>query len=720
MTPPASGVVSEAAAAGCKDAGGGGGAVAVPSRPALPTVQNAANTTGAGAMAAVEAATAAAAVAAEDAAWSQMGGTRKLTRSHSNGGDPASFGSSGGGCSSQPEGERGRLSKKERRDGAPSTSGQTPPQTAEISETSGGAKRRRCGSRKDARGGLTRKRIAPTTQSSGGAPQRATSPVFDSPARDVNSAASADAAAPAESASRPYAFASSKGPPPSPVDGGGDAVAVMPADLEPKSAGVCPSAPPPAEVCGAAVGDGVKMSAVRDVDASPAVCAPAAPAPSGKARPFAFAAAARKGEWGELRRAGASVPTIAAVAVGQAATPLNQSDLPVSGAEASSPQPRSPSSKASGRAAEGLGSPHSPAPVRNSVSASLSLSMSPEEVQAGYSEAWSSLPNCFWDESAIVGAGAAGDGAEAERSTAEGPVTRWLALPHAGPTLGGTAPTAAAAPPRASSPAPAASRVVAPICEGYRGDRGNETGATATATAMAGSAVELTRPEVKQSRWASFCTAFAASRGSSGGATSGGSTAAAAAAASSTRATEEARSLPTLIRLGRSMTKGVAPVEKDSSEGEGTRSTAPATAPAPVAAAITAVTGEESQTARGVAEAAGAPASAPPRASLATGRPLGTSDVVPPAGAAGGGGRDTLASGGLSGTTRKRADSGGHSDDGAASGGDAGGGNEARAATALPKKRAKKKGRIAPVFVSSLPPDSFGTFAGLFSSNPRA
>lgn len=708
---PPSGIVPEAAA-GCKDAGGGG-AVTVTSPPAPSSVQNEAGTAGAGAGAA----------AAEDALSSQPGGTRKLTRSHSNGGDPASFGSSGGGCSSRPEEEGERASKRMRKDGAPSTAA-TPPPAGGVPEKSG-AKRRRCSSGKDAREGSTRKRIAPTIQSSGGGrPQRAETPVLDSPAADVPPAATAVPAptpTPDTSASRPFAFAFSKkvdvdasgegpptppAPPPSPLGGGGDVAAAMSDDPEPESAGVCASIPPPGEAREAAVGgkDGV-AAAVPTIGASPVISTPAASPPATKARPFAFAAAAPKDERGELLRA-----------AGHTATPPRQLGLPVPGVE-------------SVGAAEGVVPPALPTPARNSVSASLSLSMSPEEVQAGYSEAWSSLPSCFWDESVLVGGGAGDDGGvKGGQSTAEGPVTRWLALPHAGPTLEGMTAVAATAPPPAfSSPAAApaapaagaaaaaAAPVAAPFCEGHRGDGGKATGVGATAPPGAGSAVELSQHEVKQSRWASFCTAFAASRGSSsssGAAATGVAPAAAAAAASSTRATEEARSLPTLIRLGRSMTKGVALVEKEHSEGKGTGSAA--------AAAVAAREEPQTAVAAGIAEASGAPASAPARALSVAGKSFGSFGAVPLAGAKGGGGNDTSATATLSGSRRKRAGGGRGSDGGATGGGDAGGGKEAAAATTLPRKRAKKKGRIAPVFVSSLPPDSFGSLARSFSSNRRA
>eukprot|EP00752_Nemacystus_decipiens_P011920 g10570.t1 len=709
---PARGVVPETAG-GCKDAGGGV-AVTMTSPPCPPSVHSAAGTTG----------VAVAAVGAEDEVLPQTGGTRKLTRSHSNGGDPALRGSSGGGCSSPPEGEGGWISK--RGEGAPS--GPTPPQAGGVPEKSG-TKRWRCrGSGKGTREGSERKRIAPTMQSSGGPPQRASSPVFDAPAVTVPPTAPA-APAPATTTPRTFAFASSKrgdveasakGPPPPPptvslLDGGGGAAAVMSAGPEPGNAGACAtSVPRVAEACGGAVRGGVGKAAVPAVDGSPDVRTPGAASSVTKARPFAFAAAAQKGGRGELLRPGASRPTTAAAAAGKAAASPSQSDLPAPApsVQVTSPQPTSASER-SGEAAEGVASTPLPAPVRNNVSASLSLSMSPEEVQAGYSEAWSSLPSCFWDESALVaGGGGADGGVKGSQLASEGPVTRWLALPHAGPTLGGTTDVPASA---SASPAPAsssssssASPVAAPSRDGHRGDGGKKTGAAAALPRGGAPAVELTQRDAKESRWASFCTAFATSRGSSGGASAGAATATAAvvAAAPSTRATEETRSLPTLIRLGRSMTKGVAPVEKDHSTGEGRGSAA--------------ANGKEPPAAYGEAEAAGAPASAPARASLVAQRPVGSSCAGPAAGGKGGGGSDTAASDGLGGTRRKRVDGDGASDDGATGGGETGGGKEAAAATALPKKRAKKKGRIAPVFVSVLPPDSFGTLARSFSSNRRA
>ncbi|CAN0576368.1 unnamed protein product, partial [Ectocarpus sp. 12 AP-2014] len=109
----------------------------------------------------------------------------------------------------------------------------------------------------------------------------------------------------------------------------------------------------------------------------------------------------------------------------------------------------------------------------------------------------------------------------------------------------------------------------------------------------------LAQREEQQSSWASFCAAFTSSRGSAG-------PAAAIATSPGPRSAGEARSLPTLIRLGRSMTKGVSPV-KDDDKHAGKRGGA-GVEPAAAAAAM----GNGSKTsAAGVAEAAGAPVSAP-------------------------------------------------------------------------------------------------------------
>ncbi|CAM9427602.1 unnamed protein product [Pylaiella littoralis] len=748
----ADGVSSEAAvvfkSGGSGGGGGGGGAVTLTAPQTPPSVQWAGGA--AGATEGLQ----------EDAPLSQAlrSGSRKLTRSQSNGGDPASFGSSGGGRSSRPEQMCEQVCKKVRRDtarrvpGAPSEIAAPPPRAPGVAEERG-AERRKCGSgtgaaRKGSDG--DERRVAPTIETSGGGPQQrvaAATPVSGAPAVDVPAAAAAAAAdASAASAPRPFAFASAKengglradgsGPPPPPLPpttavGQGSSVAAVP------TSNTKPACLPPAKACRTEATSVLAVAAAAAA-ASSVDGTPVAHPPLVKARPFAFAAAVKKGERGELLRAGDSAAPVAAAAAvtatEQTVTPPYPSGLPEApGVEHRSPHSKSPppstSREVAGTTTGELVSPpqqqQQPVDVRNNVSASLSLSMSPEEVQADYLEAWSSLPSCFWDESALLGGdgGGGGGGVEGERSPAGGPVTRWLTLPHVEPTLGGMAASPAAT--TAAAPAPvspaataAAATAAAPAaatlsCEKDRGDGAGDTKVEATSQGGAPpSARSSAQRDMKQSRWASFCTAFASSRGSSNATTGASGTAAPPATGPITRAPENVRSLPTLIRLGRSMTKGMAPVERDGPEEADTGKAA--------TAAGERNTRKGLRSAGGAAEAAGATASAPARAASAVvGKPSGNSGATPLA-EAGAGGRkggdvnDKPVST-FSGGRRKREGGGGSGD-----GSDAGGEGAAAAETALPKKRSKKKGRISPVFVSTLPPDSFGTLATPFSSERRA
>ncbi|CAM9553150.1 unnamed protein product [Ectocarpus sp. 4 AP-2014] len=761
---PVNGIAPEAAASGSSSCdGGGGGAATVTAPPTPRPAHQSVGTAG-------TAAEAAAGGAAEDSPQSHPSGSRKLTRSQSNGGDPASsFEGSGGGLSSRPAeagGDKG--SEKPRTDtrcrvvAAAPSEGATPPPppppvVSRAAEKSSPVKRRRSGSGEGASEGPGRKRVAPTTAAPGTTPspppqqqQQQQQQLVATPAPDAPSVLAASPAA----VSRPFAFASAKRAfkersPPLPLRAGTDpprpiadegtsakgkrpfageidadkavaATADQPGcELESVSPPAAPSGARGATTTapGAREGAAVAGSAAGD-GASPAVCAAVASPPPVKARRFAFAAtaaaAAKKGDQGELLRCGERPTTTGGDASGRGATASRGAVAPAApvsnGPFLHSASPSAGDVEGSDPAG-GLMSPPRPPPVavtaRENGSASLSLSMSPEEVQAGYSEAWSSVPSCLWDGAALLGVG--------EQTAGEGPVTRWLALPNAEPSLGGS--VAAATP----TPAPAtvaAASVADPVASGEDCGvgRGEEAAPDTIPPCSSAAPLEgLAQREEKQSSWASFCAAFTSSRGSAG-------PVAASATSPGPRAAGEARSLPTLIRLGRSMTKGVSPVEDDdkpAGKGDGA-----GLEPAAAAAAM----GNGSKTSTvGVAAAAGAPVSAPAAAATAAECTPTASGTVRSASLAvdcnDGGGKDSMSSENLSGTRRKRDSGAGSSGDGGSGCNSDAGGEGAAAAvapTALPKRRSKKKkGRIAPTFVSTLPPDSFGTLTTAFSSNRR-
>ncbi|CAB1099526.1 unnamed protein product [Ectocarpus sp. CCAP 1310/34] len=777
---PVNGIAPEVAASGSSscDGGGGGGGGGAATVTAPPTPRPAHHSVG---TAGTAAEAAAAGGAAEDSPQSHPGGSRKLTRSQSNGGDPASsFEGSGGGLSSRPaEAGGGKGSEKPRTHtccrvvAAAPSEGATPPPpppppspvVSRAAEKNSLVKRRRSGSGEGASEGPGRKRVAPTTAAPGATPspapqqqqqQQQQQQLVATPAADAPSVLAASPAAVA----RPFAFASAdrafKGrspplllrvgtDPPRPIaDEGTSAKGKRPfageiaadmavvatanqpgCELEsvfspaaPNGArgatSTAPGAREGAAVAGSAAGDG----------ASPAVCAAVASPPPAKARRFAFAAtaaaAAKKGDRGELLRYGERPTTTSGDADGRGATASLGTVAPAAPVS-NGPFLRSaspPGGDVEGYdPAGGLMSPPRPPPVavaaREIDSASLSLSMSREEVQAGYSEAWSSVPSCLWDGAALLDVG--------EQTAGEGPVTRWLALPNAEPSLGGS--VAAATPPPAPAIVAAAS-VAGPVASGEDCGfgRGEEAAPDTTPQCPSAAPLEgLTQREEKKSSWASFCAAFTSSRGSA-------APTAASATSPGPRAAGEARSLPTLIRLGRSMTKGVSPVgddDKPAGKGDG--------AGVESAAAAAMGNGSKASAAR-VAAAAGAPASAPAAAATAAESTLTASGAVRSQSLAvdcnDGGGKDSMSSETLRGSRRKRDGGAGTSGDGGLGCNSDAGGEEAAAAaaaatvaavapTALPKRRSKKKGRIAPTFVSTLQPDSFGTLTTAFSSNRR-
>ncbi|CAM9177957.1 unnamed protein product [Ectocarpus sp. 12 AP-2014] len=763
---PVNGIAPEAAASGSSSCdGGGSGAATVTAPPTPRPAHQSVGTAGTASEAA------AAGGAAEDSPQSHPGGSRKLTRSQSNGGDPASsFEGSGGGLSSRPAEAGGdKRSEKPRTNdrcrmvaAAPSAGAPPPPPpppvVSRVADKNSPVKRRRSGSGEGASKGPRRKRVSPTTAAPGATPSPPPQQQQQLVATPTADALSILAASPA-AVSRPFAFASANKAfkerstplllragtdPPRPFAGEGTSAGKRPfageiaADkaiaatanqpgcrlesISPPTAPggargattTAPGAREEAAVAGSAAGDG----------ASPAVCAAVASPPPAKARRFAFAAtaaaAAKKGDRGELLRCGERPTTAGGDASGRGAT-LSLGTVTPTAPVSNGPflHPASPpgGDVEGSDSAGGLMSPPRPPPVavaaREIDSASLSLSMSPEEVQAGYSEAWSSVPSCLWDGAALLGVG--------EQTVGEGPVTRWLALPNADISLGGS--VAAATP----TPAPAtvaAASVAGPVASGEDCGvgRGEEAAPDTTPPCSSAAPLEgLVQRDEKQSSWASFCAAFTSSRGSAG-------PAAASATSSGPRAAGEARSLPTLIRLGRSMTKGVSPVEDDdkpAGKGDGA-------GVEPAAAAAAAMGNGSKASAAGVAAAAGALVSAPAATATAAESTPTASGTVRSASLAvdcnDGGGKDSVSSETLSGSRRKRDGGAGSSGDGGLGcNSDEGGEGAAAAAataaavapTALPKRRSKKKGRIAPTFVSTLPHDSFGTLTTAFSSNRR-
>lgn len=488
----------------------------------------------------------------------------------SNGGEPAVLGLSGGGCSRRPEEQRGRIVQKVHGRHIRAPVPGTPSAQHDSHETAP----------------LTENGRAPTPASCSGSTSGGDCGDKDENKKEkrkidqVSDLATAAAAAAA-------ATAVSDGPP---------RKAATPAEFS-------------------------ESTARADFVASFAEAAPVAvqhpvPEPS---RPFAFAAAAKKAWHGEAagargdsgRITGLPVTDLQAMA---RVKPRRNDVRPCkTGLDADRPVLPPLASSSSRKFAE------NPAPreelvsmppiTRDAIGGSTSrlpLTMSPAEVQAEYSEAWSSFPSCFWEEPIVTGDGGGGGGAGADGAggpsgkhdtnlqvVAEGPVTRWLGLPRAEPTLDGQSLSVMMIP--AENRADAGLGVEKSKKDRDSGDqvehrgerldlpRGDGDGASAAAADAAADAAA--QEEIANADPVASFTGFTSpGNGSFIGFASSGinsafsaclsvpDTAATAAttvmasrstfsrAATAGRAdasAKEVRCLPTLIRIGRSMTKGV-------------------------------------------------------------------------------------------------------------------------------------------------------------------
>ena len=428
----------------------------------------------------------------------------------------------------------------------------------------------------------------------------------------------------------------------------------------------------------------------------PPACAPV-PAPvSGSARPFAFAAGAKKAERMEPLGGQQAVRATAndnvyapKTAMPAACSEAHAETAPALESErhALDARPLSKNAFEVPLPTDGLTSLFA---ALDGGSIALADSMSPAEVQAGYSEAWSSLPSCFWEETAITGHGGGGDGGGGggemefgDKVVAESPVTRWLGLPQTGCPLEHPRPPASALPsPRRAT-------------KGYADGSGTETAFARAIPRGGGSSIALAGQADARSGW---------STSGAGGGSGPASASASAAVTAPTRAAEEVRSLPTLIRLGRSMTKGISPtVEAD----EDADKAATSAAKDALSKSLAAGSARGRQAAR---------ASRVSRAS-APFMVVGSVSAVNGIHSGGGGGSRTGGNGGS-----RPGDSGA---DGA------GGGNgvgrvaeteaEAVAAALLSRRKRRKKSRIAPTFVSSLSPVATPAVApAAFSKRPSA
>lgn len=185
------------------------------------------------------------------------------------------------------------------------------------------------------------------------------------------------------------------------------------------------------------------------------------------------------------------------------------------------------------------------------------------EIQAGYADTWTSCPAFFWEEEQLGcanggggsggqgsrgnGSAAADDGGGASLAKEAGPVTRWLDLPStAEHTFQGI--------PFDTS--------LAAVAVNQRGANGEDKGQGHAEAPPAPKATKQKSAELA-SQGTSDDLAMSTRSGSGSGSSGSSrvsnavSTRSTAAGASST-VVDEGKSLPTLIRLGRSMTKGVA------------------------------------------------------------------------------------------------------------------------------------------------------------------
>lgn len=218
-----------------------------------------------------------------------------------------------------------------------------------------------------------------------------------------------------------------------------------------------------------------------------------------------------------------------------------------------------------------------PGGTRTKVSGGLDVSnlidpASMAEIQAGYADTWTSFPTSFWEEEMTqqAGNGAAVDDCVGGKE--DSPRTGWLGLHStAGHTCQGLSPLG--------------NNLAAVVAGGGKSDGEGEVGGQ-TAPEAAPAELEAKAEAKREASAASQCgnassaaeaneTTASRMRGGSRGSrvSSASMSCVAAVAAGGAQLPEETKSLPTLIRLGRNMTKGVttppvsiAPTRKTASE----------------------------------------------------------------------------------------------------------------------------------------------------------
>lgn len=415
-------------------------------------------------------------------------------------------------------------------------------------------------------------------------------------------------------------------------------------------------------------------------------------------RPFAFAAATKRKKRGNVSRSSGEL----AMRV-QAAADENAADTtptppqifvrdkpPAPGVGPPTHQSLSPAKEAAEAPLSKKILVSMPAGSNNGSLSTLVGAMSPSEVQAEYLEAWSSFPSIFWEESANLGGSGVSGGKDGIKKggqvVAEGPITHWMGFACMEPTIEGL-PL-----PAASTPASAA---LGPARNGEKG-RGDSQGEPCK-----GNPCKLSissAPAKQEGVMTSPASSLNASSSSVSGSTPAQSLRCTAVAA------EQGRSLPTLIRLGRSMTKGVALSVKEND----TNLTAVAKKkrlpePKPETSSMK---GRQQHSAAVLDDR---PASATPRASLKAGTPFKVFGTVP-AGRNNENGGNIVTAGNSSSQRKKSFERASYRSSGC--GGGSKGSSRGGSDTVGPPKKRPKKSRIVPTFVSTLPPG--------FSSPPAA
>lgn len=271
-----------------------------------------------------------------------------------------------------------------------------------------------------------------------------------------------------------------------------------------------------------------------------------------------------------------------------------------------------------------------------------------EQVQASYAEAWTSFPKCCFLEESLARKDAGGDagaGGDAKHTiVGEELMERWLALPHAEVALDGMISISPASTPSSAYDGKGLN-ILTPTLGGFftiSPRRGHTPVSTSSCRSGSCCSDDLRR----------------------GGATEW--------------MTEKTDPLPTLIRLGRSMSKGLTPVKSVKEAADAWKSE-PAEKVAIVADSVPTVTSEDSLTANGGGDGG---------------------DIVDHCSKT-----STLPNSGGSGRKRRCE----HQDDGSREGE-----NKGADAQIRPKKRSKKA-RIKPTFVGTLPSPAPSTAASAFS-----